>query len=159
MAQQQQQKAAHDQRARGRSFAEGQTVLVKNWRDGPRWVRGVIISCSGDVHYEVDVGENNPRRCHADQLLSTQGQPTITSAPQECAPGAEDDDIFGEVTSTPNSIEEQPVTEDTMPADNPADSPQATLGEQTPQSARPVECKTYPRRNRVPRVLFDPSFS
>ena len=33
--QQQRQKLAHDKTARNRSFTVGQTVLVRNWRDGP----------------------------------------------------------------------------------------------------------------------------
>jgi len=53
--QQQQHKTAHNRRASDSSFALGQTVLVKNWRGEPRWVKGVRVL--GAVQYEVDVGE------------------------------------------------------------------------------------------------------
>ena len=72
-AQQQQQKTAHDRRAKDHSFTLGQAVLVKNWREGPHWVKGVIIQVLGAIQYEVDVGESTTRHCHADHLLPTKG--------------------------------------------------------------------------------------
>lgn len=72
-AQQQQQKTAHDRRAKDHSFTLGQAVLVKNWREGHCWVKGVIIRVLGAVQYEVDAGESTTWRCHADHLLPAKG--------------------------------------------------------------------------------------
>lgn len=63
--QQQQHKTAHNRRASDHSFALGQTVLVKNWRGEPCWVKGVIVRVVGAVQYEVDVGESTTQRCHS----------------------------------------------------------------------------------------------
>lgn len=63
--QQQQHKTAHNRCASDHSFALGQTVLVKNWRGEPCWVKGVIVRVVGAVQYEVDVGESTTQRCHS----------------------------------------------------------------------------------------------
>ena len=46
---QQQQKQQHDSRAKVRVFKAGETVLVKNYGSGCRWLPGRIMEASGPV--------------------------------------------------------------------------------------------------------------
>lgn len=73
LEQQQRAKAAHDKHAQDRSFVMGQKVLVRNWQEGPRWVKGVVVKHFGAVQYEVDIG-GALRHCHADHLLPDRGK-------------------------------------------------------------------------------------
>ena len=62
------QKQLHDAHSRSRLFEIGQSVLVQNLRDGPKWLSGVIVEQTGPVSYRVQVSDQIWRR-HADQLL------------------------------------------------------------------------------------------
>lgn len=70
---QQEQQKYHDRRARTRVFEVGQQVLVRNFRAGPRWIRGQVAEKNGAVSYRVKVGGETWKR-HADQLLAHRGQ-------------------------------------------------------------------------------------
>ena len=69
------QKRFHDTGSVDRNFDVGQTVLVRNLRDGPKWLQGVIVEKSGPVSYRVDVQGQIWSR-HIDQLLDCKGVPT-----------------------------------------------------------------------------------
>ena len=47
------QKRQHDARSRLRKFDVGQAVLVRNLREGPKWVRGTIAEQTGPVSYST----------------------------------------------------------------------------------------------------------
>ena len=62
------QKSCHDAHSRDRSFDIGQSVLVRNLRDGPKWIPGIVIEQTGPVSYKVQVNDQIWHR-HTDQLL------------------------------------------------------------------------------------------
>lgn len=69
-----------------RSFHEGQSVLVKNHRQGPPWLKGTIQEQTGPVSYRVLV-EQTIRRQHADQLRSGAMAEEITLPEAESTTG------------------------------------------------------------------------
>ena len=82
---QQEQGRCHDQRVRDRTFEMGQLVLVRNLRDGPKWVYGQIHERVGSISYKVEVEDQLWMR-HAVQLLAYHGSPdscTLGSAVEE----------------------------------------------------------------------------
>lgn len=68
VSKQYEQKKYHDQHARERNFSVNQEVMVRNWREGTKWVRGTVQRKLGALSYEVKVGSQVWRR-HANQLL------------------------------------------------------------------------------------------
>ena len=50
---QNQQKAQHDTKAKSRVFSVGETVFVKNYGSGRRWLLGTIVQVAGPVSCQV----------------------------------------------------------------------------------------------------------
>ena len=69
---QREQKKYHDGSAYHRVFEVGQSVLVRNLREGPCWVIRVVSKRLGPVTYEVEVGGQVWKR-HTDQLMAYKG--------------------------------------------------------------------------------------
>ena len=57
-----------------RQFQEGETVLVRNYGAGDKWLPGKIAEVLGTRNYMVQVGEQSWKR-HVDQLLKGKVQP------------------------------------------------------------------------------------
>ena len=55
-----------------REFDVAQAVLVRNLREGPKWVHGTIVEQTGPVSYRVQVSDQI-WRCHTDQILDCSG--------------------------------------------------------------------------------------
>lgn len=66
------QKECHDKAVQPQRFLVGQTVLVRNLREGPHWLIGVVVQQLGPVTYEVEVASQVWKR-HADQLMAYKG--------------------------------------------------------------------------------------
>ena len=62
------QKRLHDAHSKFRLFEVGQSVLVRNLREGPKWLTGTVLEQTGPVSYRVQVSDQIWRR-HTDQLL------------------------------------------------------------------------------------------
>ena len=58
----------HDGQSSDRCFNEGDTVLVKNFQSGNKWLPGVISRKTGPVSFVVQMYDGRERRCHQDQL-------------------------------------------------------------------------------------------
>lgn len=67
------QKSSHDQRARVQEFAEGQSVLARNWRAGSAWIPARVIEKLGPVTYAVETSNHQCWKRHADQLKGRTG--------------------------------------------------------------------------------------
>ena len=63
-----QQKAKHDVTAKARVFNVGQTVFMKNFGAGQKWLSGKIIQVTGPVSFRVRLEDGREKRCHQDQL-------------------------------------------------------------------------------------------
>nr|XP_033495922.1 uncharacterized protein K02A2.6-like [Epinephelus lanceolatus] len=64
------QKAHHDQHAKERNFAAGDSIYTRNYGCGPKWVPGLIQEITGPVSYTVLLGNGKVVRRHVDQLFS-----------------------------------------------------------------------------------------
>ena len=62
------QKEYHDTTKPLRCFAQGDTVYIKNYSYGPKWIPAVIHSSSGPVSYKVIVGNGRLIKRHVDQV-------------------------------------------------------------------------------------------
>ena len=69
------QKKTHDLHSRGRQFFVGQRVLVRNLREGPRWILGTVIERRGPLSYLVQVASGQVWKRHIDHLLKTIDSP------------------------------------------------------------------------------------
>ena len=155
---QQQQKAQHDRKAKPRTFRLGDTVFVKNFGAGQRWLPGQIVDVSGPVSFHVLLEDGRRKRCHQDQLRSRvvdDGDPDTTQGgPDSSFPIA-----------SPSSSEEAPTPQGAGPPESrqPTDSSTSTESNTSSptESSTPVQptetaAKRYPRRQRRPREWFEP---
>ena len=67
-AKQSQQKTTHDRQAHARDLELGQPVMTRNFRPGPDWVPGIIVTKSGPLSYVVKVGNGQVWKRHVDHL-------------------------------------------------------------------------------------------
>ena len=129
-------------------------MLARNLREGPNWLRGVIIRKLGPVTYEVKVKGQVWKR-HVEQLLEYKGQ----AVPDESPLPVDIPDLPPVVppapavlpSSTPNQpIQGMPDPGVHLPGEDPApagmDGP--VQSEPHPATPNPVSPKAYPRRNR-----------
>ena len=68
MEHQNQQKQHHDHKSRPRDFHVGQNVMVRNFREGPRWVQAVVVERCGPVSYRVQTLNGNVWKRHVDHV-------------------------------------------------------------------------------------------
>jgi hypothetical protein len=64
------QKRNHDTHCQPQLFALGESVYVKNYSSGPRWLPGKIVGTEGSVLYQIQLSDGRTVRRHADQLRS-----------------------------------------------------------------------------------------
>ena len=176
---QEKQKRYHDEHSWARCFQVNQAVLVRNLREGPKWLRGVIVRQLGSVTYEVRVGGQVWKR-HIDQLLEYKDQPMPES---DVAPPPEEEEIPTPPTPMtptlpPPVSPETAMAEAAMSSDTPVVLPavepppetndDSQVTPQTPiQQPSPASCprrnlrwesspKSYPRRERRPPDYYEP---
>ncbi|XP_056118298.1 uncharacterized protein K02A2.6-like [Rhinichthys klamathensis goyatoka] len=68
--QQEKQKARHDKHARERCFGEGETVFVRNFARGQRWLPGAVLGKSGPRSCVVRLSDGRDVRRHQDHVRS-----------------------------------------------------------------------------------------
>ena len=129
--QQSRQKAQHDLHSRGRHFTPGQAVLVRNRRDGPRWIRGSIIKIQGPVSYIVRVSTGDVWRRHIDDIRDTCQSPQVMLS----------DNLDTEKTSE----DEENVFMPDLPRELSSTAPEALSATSSPR---------YPQRVRRPPVRY-----
>ncbi|KAI7797170.1 hypothetical protein IRJ41_014565, partial [Triplophysa rosa] len=54
---QQKQKEGHDKSCKFRSFETGDSVYVRNYNGGPKWIPAVVESCTGPLSYKTVLGQ------------------------------------------------------------------------------------------------------
>ena len=68
-AKQQKQKSQHDLHTKGRSFEEGQNVMVRDFHpDKPKSIKGKVIRKTGPLSYIVNVGIGIDWKRHVDHI-------------------------------------------------------------------------------------------
>ena len=63
-----QQKVDHDHAARSRSFKDNETVYVRNFGPGQKWLPGTIVATTGPVSYRVLLEDGRVWRRHQDHM-------------------------------------------------------------------------------------------
>ena len=135
---QQRQKQQHDASSRDRCFMEEDTVFVKNFQAGDKWLPGIISKRTGPVSFKVQLSNGCIRRCHQDQLQRRTVDVTM------------EESIEMEIPTPPaNSCNSQlpTETEPSVPVSQPAIS--------VPD---PPLRKTYPSRRRTTVQRYEPSW-
>ena len=64
------QRRNHNMHCRPRSFNRGDSVYVKNYGPGPKWLPGNVVETEGSVMYQIQLPDGRRVRRHADQLRS-----------------------------------------------------------------------------------------
>ena len=65
---QEKQKTRHNQKAKSRTFCNGDLVFVKNVCVGNRWLPGQIMGVLGTVSFHVQLEYGREKKCHQDHL-------------------------------------------------------------------------------------------
>ena len=81
--QQEQQKTAHDQRVKARSFIIGESVWVKNFSEGPIWLKGVVFRTKGPLTMEIELEDGRILRRHIDHIRSRKETDSNTDTDDE----------------------------------------------------------------------------
>ena len=141
---QEQQKAYHDRRSHFRSFTIGQNVWVNNFRQGPRWVKGVIVDSLGPSSYLIRISSGEMWRRHVDHIRGGRNQPHEESDEERTS---EQETELADPGDDVNSAE--PGT------NQPADSLSSSAGSPGPAPPPSVSLPTamdrrYPSRDRQP---------
>ncbi|KAL5517154.1 hypothetical protein EMCRGX_G002638 [Ephydatia muelleri] len=82
------QKAMHDLHAKAREFLVGQRVMLRNLRDGPKWVPGVVIGRQGPLSYVVQNTGGEVWKRHVDQIGEVGNSGSVLSG-EELTPTVE----------------------------------------------------------------------
>ena len=133
-----------------RVFKAGETVLVKNYGSGCRWLPGRIMEASGPVSFRVRLEDGRLTRCHQDQIRPR----LVENETSEMSQTAVDDTLPTASTSSGTSEEAVPATaelaQDPPETDSrvqPSEALQLTSSSvSTSESNEP----RYPRRDRRP---------
>ena len=64
------QKLSHDKSVQSRTFSQGQSVLIRIYRQKRKWTCGMILKPTGPVSYIVKLPSGTTWRRHQDQLKS-----------------------------------------------------------------------------------------
>jgi hypothetical protein len=78
----------HDVHAKAREFLVGQRVRVRNLRDGPKWVPGVVVGRQGPLSYVVQTTGGEVWKRHVDQIEEV-GDPGSVLSEEELIPTVE----------------------------------------------------------------------
>ena len=116
--QQAHQKTQHDTHTCERQFVLGQRVWVRNMREGPRWVDGVITGIQGPVSYLVRVASGAVWRRHVDHIRDGKVRPPATSVgdPKADSSDLEDSLLLPERLSSSSTNDTSPAIELSEPS-------------------------------------------
>ena len=118
--QQDQQKQAHDQRVRARTFMVGEPVLTKNFSEGPVWLKGSILRLKGALTMDIELEDGRVVRRHIDHIRS---RPSPSGE-------VEEDDNFPLIL--PQNSADTTASNDENP---PPETPESTNNDVEPPSA------------------------
>ncbi|RXN21174.1 putative protein K02A2.6-like protein [Labeo rohita] len=65
---QQKQNEGHDKSCKLRSFEVGDSVYVRNYSGGPKWIPAVVKSCTGPLSYKTALGQGQTMKRYVDQI-------------------------------------------------------------------------------------------
>ncbi len=53
-----------------RSFQENDSVIVRNYANGPKWLKGIVLAVDGSLMYTIELGSGKIVKRHVDQIRS-----------------------------------------------------------------------------------------
>ncbi len=130
------QKWAHDRRAKPREYSIGDSVLAKNYRNGPKWMAGVVVERKGPLSYVIQMEAGALWRRHVEQLKGL-----TCSAPGESETQGESEDMYVPTESLAPTLSGR--------ACEGAGGPTAAVEPAQSHSAEPTGSR-YPQRVRNP---------
>ena len=83
------QKLNHDRCSVQREYHVGETVMARNYRDGPKWMEGVVVERKSPLSYVVQVNHGMLWRRHIDQLRNGPSTAQRTDSDVEVPTGPE----------------------------------------------------------------------
>ena len=144
--QQASQKDRYDGRSASRRFEIDQTVWVRNYREGPRWVQGKVVDQVGPLSYHIQLPSGDLWRCHVDQLRAGRPREPDT-ADAGSVPEEPNEEVYSPSLDPTESVavDRDSSTPAGSPSeDTPIDTSSGSRQPSTPTSAR------YPSRIRRP---------
>ena len=63
-----QQATHHDKHVKPRSLSSGQSVMIRNFRPGPKWVPGTVVRQLGPLSYLVALANGSQHKRHIDHI-------------------------------------------------------------------------------------------
>ena len=141
------QKDNHDGAATLRQFMVGQRVMVRNFREGPKWVPAIVKQKSGPVSYVVQISPTISWRRHLDQMHGCSDSPywreTVTPLPTDDSSASSEVEKTNEISVVDATVEEG-ERDNEVAADN-QDVTRAEIPEVKDQGPR-----SYPQRVHRP---------
>ena len=141
---QQQQKVRHDNTAKPRDFQLNDSVFVKNYGRGQRWLPGKIIKVTGPVSFLVKLANGRYQGCHQDQLRHS----AVVVDPTVETPEPNSADVLIPFSSSESNQSEECTNESVI--------------EPTSSGARVSETagvtQRYPKRAHVPPNRLEPNW-
>ena len=139
------QKANHDKKAKETKYVIGHNVIAKNFRNGPKWLPGVIVEQLGTLTFLVQLDNGMFWKCHVDQLhclddkprdvTVSESTPQVTSSEVFYSPDTHEKTVSSEENASPEVVSETPVT-------NPSQTDTST------------PARRYPARERRPPIRY-----
>ena len=142
------QKKQHDVRANDRCFQEGDTVFVKNFQSGDKWLPGVISKRTGPVSFVVQLSDGRERRCHQDQLQKRTVEVIVDSPVETETP------VPRTSATDQHSSSETEEVSSAVPISNVIPE-QATVASEQSAHSSPLR-KTYPTRRCTTVQRYEP---
>ena len=105
------QKGNHDGAATLRQFVVGQRLMVRNFREGPKWVPAVVRQKSGPVSYVVQILPTISWRRHVDQMHGCSDSPywqeTVAPLPTDNSSASSEVEKTNEIPVVDAIVEEE----------------------------------------------------
>ena len=156
----------HDRRAKQRNFTVGDNVYARNYRDGPKWLPGVLCQMEGSVLFQVKLHDGRIMRRHVDQLRSRLGDSVDCTSRMDDGPvydepipaigeSTDQETVVVDPESAPDSAHTQQST--TTNAESDEHVPETSTAQGSPESERESPLTTVRRSSRVrqPPLRYD----
>lgn len=145
-AAQSRQKKQHDQHSRMRQVEVGDSVNVRNYSRGPKWVPGTVIQETGPLSARIELEDGTVVRKHHDQVVvrPTEGPIPVVTLPSE----------------SPLSVDSGIILPDADQPEGPGGDSESPKNTEAAVSGSTTPVRRYPVRNRNPPQRFyylDPS--
>ena len=114
------QKVNHDKKAKETKYVIGQNVMAKNFRNGPKWLPGVIVEQLGTLTFLVQLDNDMFWKHHVDQLRCLddkpidvtvlESTPQVTSSEAFYSPDTHEETMSSDESTSPEVVSETPMT-------------------------------------------------